>query len=102
MIEIHTDTAGNHRFSLKSESGNTLLTSIAFSDKTEMKNVIRKLGATSVTRNNFERKTNTEGKFLFSLNGDDGRTVGHSEPYDSEAGMENGIINLRGQFKALI
>jgi uncharacterized protein YegP (UPF0339 family) len=102
VIKIHTDTDNTYRFSLKTETGSTVLNSVAFSDKFEMDKVLRKLDTMLLTRNHFERKTNTEGKFLFSLKDDDGRTVGHSEPYDSEAGMENGIKNLREQIRSLL
>lgn len=102
MIKIHTDTDNTYRFSLNTESGDTLLNSVTFSDKFEMDKVIRKLDTVPLTRIHFEWKTNTDGKFLFSLRDDDGRTVGHSEPFDSEAGMENGIKNLREQIKSLL
>ncbi|SDE78113.1 hypothetical protein SAMN05421636_107229 [Pricia antarctica] len=101
MINIHTDSDNTHRFSVKTENGNTLLTSVAFPDKTEMDETIKSLGAATMNRNHFERNTNTEGKFLFSLKDDTGGTIGHSEPYDSEAGMENGIKNLREQIQFL-
>ncbi len=67
-----------------------------------MDKVIRKLGTAPIARNYFERKTNTEGKFHFSLKDDDGRIIGHSEPYDSEAGMENGIKNLQEKIQSLL
>ncbi len=102
MIEIHTDTDNTYRFNLKAENGNTLLTSVPLSDKFEMDKMLRKLDTMLLTRNHFERKTNTDGKFLFSLRDDDGRTIGQSESYDSEAGMENGIKNLREQIKSLL
>jgi len=44
---------------------------------------------------NFERKTNHKGEFQFSLKDSDGKIIGHSQNYNSEAGMENGIKNLR-------
>lgn len=102
MIEIHTDSDNIISFSLKSEGGNTLLNSVPFTEKFELDKVVRKLDTMRLTRNHFERKTNNDGKFLFRLKDDGGRTIGHSEPYDSEAGMENGIKNLREQIKSLL
>ena len=102
MIKIHSDADNAGYFRLMTEDGKTVLTSIAFSDKTEMEATIKSLGTHALTRNSFERKTNTEGKFLFSVKNDVGRTIGHSEPYDSEAGMENGIKNFRENIKLLI
>lgn len=102
MIQTHSDTDGNFRFSLKTENGNILLNSIPFSVKFEMDKALRKLKTMPLTRNQFERKTNTEGQFLFRLKDNDGRAMGHSEPYDSEAGMENGIKNFREQIQSFL
>ncbi len=102
MIQIHTHTGTTCHFCVKTEDGNTLLTSISFSDKTELEATIKSLEAPPLTRNNFEGKTNTEGKFLFNVRNEVGHTIGHSEPYDSEAGMENGIKNLRENIKLLV
>jgi uncharacterized protein YegP (UPF0339 family) len=102
VIKIHNDTDDSFRFDLRTENGDTLLKSVNFSDKLEMDKTLRKLETMPLTRNRFERKTNTDGKFLFVLKDDDGQAIGHSGPYDSEAGMENGIKNLREQIKALL
>ena len=66
-------------------------------DKDRMKQAIKMLRTTSITRNNFERKTNLQGRFLFNLKDDDGNLIGSSQLYDSEAGMENGINNLQNR-----
>ncbi|HAI37493.1 MAG TPA: hypothetical protein DCM40_04830, partial [Maribacter sp.] len=42
----------------------------------------------------FERRTNTDGKFLVELKNSTGKIVGSSGLYTSEAGMENGILNI--------
>ena len=99
MVDILTYSENNHQFKVKAKSGDTLLTSIQFSNKSKLEKIIEKLSSLSMTRDHFERQTNTEGKFLFSLHDEDGNTIGHSEPYDSEAGMENGIKNLRASIE---
>ena len=93
MIKI-TQTDNGHQFKVQTQNGDTLLTSIAYKDKEEMDRTIKNLMAVNANKNHFERKTTTEGKFIFSLKGDSGQKIGHSELYDSEAGMENGIKNL--------
>ncbi len=45
----------------------------------------------------FERKTNHSGAFMFSLKDENGKIVGYSQCYNSEAGMENGIKNLKNK-----
>lgn len=102
MIEIHTDIDNGYRFSLKTESGHCILNSEKFLNISQIDKVVLKLSSTPLTRDHFERKTNTEGKFLFSLKDDAGFIIGHSNPYDSEAGMENGIKNLRENIKSLL
>jgi len=99
VIKIQTHTDNGPQFKVQTKGGGTLLTSITFSDKSKMDETIKNLMAVRLTRNHFERQTNTEGKFIFSLKDDAGSTIGHSEPYDSEAGMENGIKNLGTNLK---
>ncbi|HEA22799.1 hypothetical protein LCGC14_1021440 [marine sediment metagenome] len=93
MIKI-TQIDNGHQFEVQTQNGDTLLTSIAYMDKDKMDETIQNLLAVNANKNHFERRTNTEGKFIFSLKDDSGSTIGHSELYDSEAGMENGIKNL--------
>ncbi|MGB7392774.1 MAG: YegP family protein [Pricia sp.] len=101
MIKIHIDNNNNFNFSLQADNGFRLLNSITFSDKMELDRTLRKLDTMDLTRNHFERKTNTDGRFHFLLKNDDGQTIGQREPYDSEAGMENGIKNLRERLESL-
>jgi len=93
VIKI-TQIDNGHQFEVQTQNGDTLLTSIAYMDKDKMDETIQNLLAVNANKNHFERRTNTEGKFIFSLKDDSGSTIGHSELYDSEAGMENGIKNL--------
>lgn len=94
MIEIIKNTSNDYSFTLKSESGQALLNSVAFLDKETAKEAIRSLKTVLKSRNAFERKTNHNGKFLFSLKNNNGEVVGHSLIYQSEAGMQNGIKNI--------
>jgi hypothetical protein len=53
-------------------------------------------GAFSVTENSrydsrFERLQSKDGKFYFTLKGQNGEIIGTSEMYEAEAGRENGI-----------
>ncbi|MBU3024629.1 YegP family protein [Zobellia galactanivorans] len=66
-----------------------------------MKKAMAQLQGMPVGRGNFERKTNHDGQFLFYLKDANGQILGHSLPYGSEAGMENGIKNLINSLNAL-
>ena len=99
MIEM---TIGNgHGFLLKSEGGQILLSSVLFTDKAICKKIARQLCEKGLETYGFERKTNHEGKFLFNLKNNDGDLIGQSQLYSSEAGMENGINNLKKRVATL-
>ncbi|MFH6604090.1 DUF1508 domain-containing protein [Maribacter algicola] len=101
MIEIKKYKRNGYTFSLKAEDGANLLSSVPFSSHEEVKKTVEQLQAVQNTQHVFERKTNHEGKFLFSVKGLDGRLIGKSELYTSEAGMENGIKNVRNRIASL-
>lgn len=96
MIEIIKEKNPSAlRFTLMAESGTILLRSTLFHDRPALKRVLENLGALQEKRNSFERKTNHDGQFLFNLKNADGDVIGTSQAYRSEAGMENGIKNLK-------
>jgi len=101
MIEIIEDTSAEYSFVLKTEGGHALLNSVVYSNKKAVKEVVSSLLSLKKNRNTFERKTNTNGKFLFSLKSTSGEIIGNSMLYQSEAGMENGIKNLINRIDSL-
>lgn len=91
MIQIlKTDTSG-YRFYVKSQSGHSLMVSKSFDTKQQAEAVLKAAQRNPI----FERKTNHQGKFLIYLKGSDGSKVAESKTYTSEAGMENGIKNVK-------
>ncbi len=101
MIDIIGDEKDNYKFTLKAEGGNVLLKSIGFRNENEVKELIQKLGTIQQKRSVFERKTNHNGEFLFQMKDLQGKLIGTSESYGSEAGMENGIKNLKKRIVVL-
>lgn len=101
MIDIQKRSANQYCFILKSESGHTLLQSISFLNKKEVSDMIKSLSRIVGKSNVFERKTNHKGQFLFNFNTDNGTLIGSSQYYNSEAGMENGIKNLKNRIEVL-
>lgn len=101
MVEVVKDENKGYRFVLKTREGNSLLNSIAFQNEESVKQVIAELPELVNIRAVFERKTDYSGKFLFNLKDRNGRVLGVSQLYDSEAGMENGIVNLRKSILSL-
>ncbi|NHF59203.1 YegP family protein [Flavobacteriaceae bacterium TP-CH-4] len=91
MIEIIKETDRSYRFQLKNTHGATILSSVPFSNKKEIKKTVSELTPLVHKPAVFERKTNYKGKFLFNLKNGNGKIIGNSPLFDSEAGMENGI-----------
>jgi len=101
MIEIKKRGAGKFSFNLKTQSGHTLLKSVEFADEDEVQKTVKSLNPLIDNSIRFERKTNHDGLFLFSLKNVNGQVIGHSQLYNSEAGMENGIKNLSKRISSL-
>ena len=102
MIDIKKKDTGMFSFKLKTQSGHTLLRSVEFKEEEEAYNTVRSLNPLSENSIRFERKTNHDGMFLFNLKNSDGKMIGHSQFYNSEAGMENGIKNLKNTITSLV
>lgn len=95
MIKIDKKEDGLYQFILKSENGNTLLKSVPFSTENEIDSALKEVKFLKNSNGKlFERRTNTDGKFLIELKNTDGKIIGSSGLYSSEAGMENGILNI--------
>ena len=101
MIEIIQKGPGSFQFHLKTDDGNNLLRSIEFSSREEINGIVEQLHALMEDHMVFERQTNHHGKFLFLLKDVHGKPLGSSQLYNSEAGMENGIKNLRARIAQL-
>ncbi len=101
MIEVLKETDDTYRFLLKSTNGQAIFSSVPFADEKEVTQIIAGLRPLMRKEGIFERKTDYEGKFLFKLKSASGSPIGTSRLFDSEAGMENGIKNLKKQINAL-
>ncbi|HLT51281.1 MAG TPA: YegP family protein [Arenibacter sp.] len=95
MIETRLDPEKNFTFNILSNNGQTLLKSIPFSERPSLEAISAQLKELATQPSSFERTTDYNGKFLFLLKDGLGKTIGYSMYYSSEAGMENGIENLK-------
>ncbi|MGI9551018.1 MAG: YegP family protein [Aurantibacter sp.] len=95
MIEISQQEDNTYKFYIKTESGQLLLTSRGVKSMDKIEQMTDLLKGSDKMRLLFERKTNHQGKFLFNIKDKNGQLLGTSELYNSEAGMENGIKNLK-------
>jgi uncharacterized protein YegP (UPF0339 family) len=101
MIKIEKRKNNTYRFKLKTIDGNTLLKSVDFDSEEEIKKTVENLNPLLDKQSVFERRTDHEGKFLFKLRDINGKVIGNSQLYGSEAGMENGIKNLKKRIATL-
>ncbi len=101
MIRVKKDKDDLYHFSVTTPGGNAILKSVPFSSRSELDATVRQLQPLVAKSTVFERKTSHNGKFHFALKNQSGAVIGHSKPYTSEAGMENGITNLRNRISSL-
>jgi uncharacterized protein YegP (UPF0339 family) len=99
MIEIKKSKSDNFKFFVKSETGKVLLKSIPFAEEQALNETLGNLSGSAPINKSFERKTNFNGQFLFELKNKQGKLIGKSGFYSSEAGMENGIKNLKNRLE---
>ncbi len=95
MIEITKTDNNSFKFHVKTEDDTVLLTSLPYNSIEEVKEVIDNISLSLQSGLKFERNTNHGGEFLFKVKNTNGKLLGTSQPYNSEAGMENGIKNLK-------
>lgn len=101
MIEIKKHNEGTYRFSVNTATGNIILESVDFPNIKDIRKSVAELQESFNESNVFERKTDNSGKFLFQLKNKEGQLIGNSQLYSSEAGMENGIKNLKTYFDTI-
>ncbi len=101
MIEIRKGDNNTFHFRLKSAEGQTLLKSIDFESQEDIEITVEKLTPLAHSPGTIERRTNYDGNFLFNLKDKDGKVIGNSQLFDSEAGMENGITRFRDRMASL-
>jgi len=101
MIEIKKEGEGSYHFNLKTHDGNHLLRSVNFGSREEIDGIVSQLPALLEDHMVFERQTDHDGRFRFQLKDATGKPLGNSQLYHSEAGMENGIKNLRNRISSL-
>ncbi|QBA64289.1 YegP family protein [Muriicola soli] len=101
MIEVKKDNKNYYSFIVTAKGGNSILQSVSFPSKKELDATLEKLPPLVSKPSVFERKTGHNGKFHFTLKDQNGKTIGTSKEYTSEAGMENGIVNFRNRIAAI-
>ncbi|MCL4155470.1 UNVERIFIED_CONTAM: hypothetical protein GTU68_022721, partial [Idotea baltica] len=88
------DKAGEFRFNLKSDNGQTILTSEGYKAEASCDNGIASVKKNSSEDARYERKEAANGKFHFNLKATNGQVIGVSQMYASEATRDAGIKSV--------
>lgn len=94
------NTGEDFNFVLLAKHGHIILKSSAFQSIEQVKKEIENVKLNAMNMSRYERKTSSDGKFYFNLKDPTGTILGRSQMYASEAGMENGILAVKGSANA--
>ena len=86
---------GQYMFNLKASSGEIILTSERYTQKTGAENGIQSVRDNSQEDGNYERKTSSGGDWYFVLKANNYKIICVSEMYSSRYAMENGIESVK-------
>lgn len=101
MYKIERTNPGDvYNFVLLAKHGHTILKSNVFDSVEQVKKEIESVKINAMNMSRYERKTTADGKFYFHLKSASGAVLGKSQMYSSEAGMENGILAVKGNANA--
>ena len=91
---VSTRSNGEFQFVLKADNGVTILSSEGYSSKAGCMNGVESVKKNSQSKENFELKTASNGKFFFNLKASNGQVIGTSQMYESEDGRINGVASV--------
>lgn len=93
--ELNKSSDGQYRFLLKSEAGETLLTSELYKAKDSAEAGIVSVRANSPSDARYERKVSSNGKPYFNLTAANHQVIGTSQMYASEQSRDAGIAAVK-------
>ena len=94
-FDLKVTPSGKFMFNLKAGNGQTILTSELYESKGAAENGIESVRKNAGDDNRYERKESKKGEPYFSLKAGNGQSIGKSEMYSGNAGMENGIESVK-------
>ena len=94
-FELYKDNSSKYRFRLMSESGEKLLISEAYSDKSEALNEIELVKMNAPVDARYERKVSSNGSDYFNLKAANQQVIGSSQMHASKSGRERAITNVK-------
>lgn len=82
-------------FNLRAANNQVILTSERYTTKANARNGIDSVKANAPLDSRYEKKKSASGQHYFVLKASNGQTLGRSEMYTTEAGMESGIQSVK-------
>lgn len=92
---ISLRTNGEFQFNLLAGNNQVILSSEGYSEKPACLNGVDSVKKNATDDSRYDRKTSSNGKFYFNLKASNGQTIGSSQMYEGESGMENGISSVK-------
>ncbi|KVH55077.1 YegP family protein [Burkholderia cepacia] len=86
---------GQFLFHLKAANGEIILRSELYKTKASAENGVASVRKNAPDDARYERKTATNGQFMFNLKAGNHEIIGTSELYKAEASRENGIASVK-------
>jgi uncharacterized protein len=93
--ELSTSKDGQFRFVLKAGNSEIILTSELYKAKASAENGIASVQTNCGDNDRYEKKTASNGKFMFNLKAANHQVIGTSQMYASEDTRDNGIASVK-------
>jgi hypothetical protein len=94
-FELGKSSDGQYRFVLKSDNGETILTSELYKTKASAENGIASVQVNCAAEERYERKESSNGKFYFNLKAANHQIIGTSQMYASAQARDGGIASVK-------
>lgn len=94
-FKVLENKRGKFAFRLVAANGQIILSSDTFDTKAAVEDAIKAVSESATIEDNFERKSTLEGDYYFVLKTSNGRILGRSDAYASQAARETGIWSVK-------
>lgn len=94
-FELSKSSDGQYRFILKAGNGETILTSELYKTKDSADAGIASVQRNCAVEDRYEKKTASNGKYMFNLKAANHQVVGTSQMYSTESSRDAGISSVK-------
>jgi uncharacterized protein YegP (UPF0339 family) len=90
-FQIYYDRAGEFRFRLRASDDHIILVSEGYKQKASAIKAIESVRVNAINEKHFERKTASNGQYMFNLKAANGQVIGTSKLYKAESSCEEDL-----------